>query len=34
VNLALQTLKDSGELDQITTTWMSDYTQAPVISAG
>jgi hypothetical protein len=27
-------LKDSGELDQITTTWMSDYTQAPVISAG
>jgi len=34
VNLALQALKDSGELDQITTTWMSDYTQAPVISAG
>jgi polar amino acid transport system substrate-binding protein len=34
VDLALQTLKDSGELDQITTTWMSDYTQAPVISAG
>ena len=34
VNLALQTLKDSGELDQITSTWMSDYTQAPVITAG
>lgn len=33
VNLALATIKDSGELDQITTEWMSDYTEAPVISA-
>jgi polar amino acid transport system substrate-binding protein len=33
VNLALQALKGSGELDQITTTWMSDYTDAPVIAA-
>jgi polar amino acid transport system substrate-binding protein len=33
VDIALQTLKDSGELDQITTKWMSDYTEAPVISA-
>ena len=33
VNIALQTLKDSGELDQITTEWMSDYTEAPVIAA-
>jgi polar amino acid transport system substrate-binding protein len=34
VDIALQTLKDSGELDQITTTWMSDYTEAPMISTG
>jgi polar amino acid transport system substrate-binding protein len=33
VDVALQTLKDSGELDQITTTWMSDFAEAPVISA-
>lgn len=33
VNIALQTLKDTGELDQITTTWMSDYAEAPLISA-
>lgn len=33
VNLALQALKASGELDQITTEWMSDYTEAPVIAA-
>ena len=34
VNLALQALEGSGELDQITTTWMSDFAEAPVISAG
>lgn len=34
VDLALTALKDSGELDQITTTWMSDYLNAPVISLG
>ena len=34
VDIALQTLKDSGELEQITTEWMSEYTEAPVISAG
>ena len=34
VNLALQALKGSGELDQITTEWMSDFAEAPVISAG
>ncbi len=34
VNLALQALKASGELDTITTEWMSDYTEAPVISLG
>ncbi|MFN8020268.1 MAG: ABC transporter substrate-binding protein [Acidimicrobiales bacterium] len=33
VNLALDSLKASGELDQITTQWMSEYTEAPVISA-
>ena len=33
VDMALDTLKSSGELDQITTKWMSDYTDAPVISA-
>jgi polar amino acid transport system substrate-binding protein len=31
-NIALQTLKDSGELDAITTEWMSDFAEAPVIS--
>ena len=34
VNLALANLKASGELDEITTTWMSEYTEAPLISAG
>ena len=34
VDLALATLKASGELEQITTTWMSDYLDAPVISLG
>jgi polar amino acid transport system substrate-binding protein len=34
VNLALDKLKASGELDQITTTWMADYTEAPIIAAG
>lgn len=34
VDLALTALKDSGELDTITTTWMSDYLDAPVISLG
>ncbi|MEN9505066.1 MAG: hypothetical protein RI958_992 [Actinomycetota bacterium] len=33
VNLALDALEASGELDQITTTWMSEYTEAPIISA-
>jgi polar amino acid transport system substrate-binding protein len=33
VNLALQALDDSGELDTITTEWMSEYTEAPVIAA-
>ena len=32
VDIALTTLKDSGELDAITTEWMSDYTAAPVIT--
>lgn len=32
VDIALQTLKDSGELESITKEWMSDYTEAPVIS--
>ncbi|MBI4882805.1 MAG: amino acid ABC transporter substrate-binding protein [Actinobacteria bacterium] len=32
VDLALTALKDSGDLEAITTTWMSDYTEAPVIS--
>jgi polar amino acid transport system substrate-binding protein len=32
VNLALAALRDSGELDQITQEWMSDFTEAPVIS--
>ena len=34
VDLALTALKASGELDAITTTWMSDYVEAPVISLG
>ncbi len=34
VDLALTALKDSGELDDITTTWMSDYLDAPVITLG
>lgn len=34
VDLALTALKDSGELEQITNTWMSDYLDAPVISLG
>lgn len=33
VNIALATLKETGELDTITTTWMSEYTEAPVIAA-
>ncbi|MGD9704500.1 MAG: ABC transporter substrate-binding protein [Acidimicrobiia bacterium] len=33
-NLALATLKDSGELDTIEQTWMSDNAGAPVISVG
>ena len=32
VNLALEALTASGELDAITTEWMSEYTEAPVIS--
>ena len=33
VNLALAALEASGELEQITTTWMSEYTEAPIIAA-
>jgi len=33
VNIALSNLKASGQLDQITTTWMSEYTEAPIITA-
>jgi polar amino acid transport system substrate-binding protein len=33
VDLALSAIKASGELDEITTTWMSEYTEAPIISA-
>jgi len=33
VNLALANLEASGELAGITTTWMSEYTEAPLISA-
>ncbi len=33
VNLALAALRDSGELEDITTTWMSEYTEAPIIAA-
>ncbi len=32
-NIALANLKASGQLDQITTTWMSEYTEAPIITA-
>lgn len=32
VDLALDALRESGELDQITQEWMSDFTEAPVIS--
>ncbi len=32
VDMALETLKGSGELDQITQTWMADYTEAPIIT--
>jgi len=32
VDLALAALEQSGELDTITTEWMSDYTEAPVIT--
>jgi polar amino acid transport system substrate-binding protein len=31
VNQALTEVKDSGELDQITTEWMTDYSNAPVL---
>jgi polar amino acid transport system substrate-binding protein len=34
VDLALAALIESGELEQITTEWMTDYTEAPVISLG
>lgn len=34
VDLALAALKASGELDAITTEWMSEYVEAPVISLG
>jgi polar amino acid transport system substrate-binding protein len=34
VNTALQALEASGELEAITTQWMSEYTAAPVIPAG
>ena len=33
VNLALQALKASGELDAITEEWMAEYTEAPIIAA-
>jgi polar amino acid transport system substrate-binding protein len=32
VNQALGSLKDSGELQDITNKWMTDYTQAPVLN--
>lgn len=32
VDLALEALRASGELDEITTTWMSEYTEAPMIT--
>ena len=34
VNIALQTLKDDGTLAEIEKTWLSDKTNAPVISLG
>lgn len=34
VDLALTALKESGELEAITTTWMSEYVEAPVITLG
>lgn len=34
VDEALTALKESGELEAITTTWMSEYVEAPVISLG
>jgi polar amino acid transport system substrate-binding protein len=34
VNLALNNLTASGELAQITTTWMADFNEAPVLTAG
>ena len=34
VDLALTALKSSGALETITTTWMSEYVEAPVISLG
>jgi polar amino acid transport system substrate-binding protein len=34
VNGALKKLKDSGELATITTKWMADYTEAPLIKLG
>ncbi len=33
VDLALQAIKESGELDAITEEWMAEYTEAPVIAA-
>jgi polar amino acid transport system substrate-binding protein len=33
VNMALDTLEESGELEAITTEWMSEYTEAPMITA-
>lgn len=33
VNIAIATLKSSGELDTITTKWMSEFTSAPIIAA-
>lgn len=33
VDLALTAMKESGELEAITTEWMADYTEAPIISA-
>ncbi|MFM8266677.1 MAG: ABC transporter substrate-binding protein [Ilumatobacteraceae bacterium] len=32
LNMALTNLRDSGELDAITTTWMGEYTEAPLLS--
>jgi len=33
VNLAIEALQASGELDDLTVEWMSEYTEAPIISA-